>query len=352
MTATTVNLALELAERGWIPDLLLRRGIRRLLDSRLRQLGAGADGGEPGGGALAERMRHGPLAIATNAANRQHYELPAAFFETVLGRHLKYSGCYWPPGTATLDDAEAAALELASKRAGIEDDMEVLDLGCGWGSLALWIAERFPRCRVTAVSNSGRQGEFIRGRAAARRLGNVEVLTADVNRFRPERTFDRIASVEMFEHLRNYSLLLERLAGWLEPDGKLFVHVFCHRSRPYFFEDRGEPSDWMARYFFTGGLMPSERLMEEFAGPLRLERRWRVNGLHYERTARAWLANLDRRRYQVLPVFQSVYGADAERWFQRWRLFFLACAELFAYNDGEEWFVSHSLWSPAASAVH
>jgi cyclopropane-fatty-acyl-phospholipid synthase len=337
----------DLVERGWIPDPIVRRGIRRLLENRIQEINS-----DPGATAvLADQMRQSPLAIETDSANEQHYELPAQFFQTVLGSHLKYSCCYWPEGTTSLDEAEAAALELTCSRAEIEDGMEVLDLGCGWGSLTLWIAEHFPNCRVTAVSNSAPQGDFIRGRALALGLTNVEVLTADMNQLQLARTFDRIVSIEMFEHMRNYSLLLERVAGWLRPDGRLFVHVFCHRSRPYLFEDKGS-SDWMARHFFTGGLMPSERLLEEFAGPVRLERRWRVNGRHYEKTSLAWLANMDRRKDEIRRLFESVYGPDAERWLHRWRMFFLACAELFGYRNGEEWFVSHSLWSVGETAVH
>jgi cyclopropane-fatty-acyl-phospholipid synthase len=297
-------------------------------------------------------MRESPIALETDTANDQHYELPPAFFEIALGRHLKYSGCYWPEGIESLDAAEAAALEQTCERAGIRDGMRVLDLGCGWGSLSLWIAEKFPECRITSVSNSAPQGDFIRERARERGLRNIDVLTADMNTFQIAQTFDRIVSVEMFEHMRNYSALLERVASWLEPDGKLFVHIFCHREHPYFFEDLGT-GDWMARHFFTGGLMPSERLMEEFSGALALEERWRVNGRHYEKTALAWLGNMDRNRGRILVIFAETYGkADAERWFQRWRMFFLACAELFGYGDGEEWFVSHSLWSPRSAPVN
>jgi len=339
--------ALNLAEQGWLPDPLVRLGIRRLLDTRIQEINS-----DPHSSAdFAEQMRHGPLAIETDRANEQHYEVPPEFFLTVLGSHLKYSGCYWPAGATSLDEAEAATLEMTCTRAEIEDGMEVLDLGCGWGSLSLWIAQHFPKCRVTSVSNSAPQGEFIRQRARAQGLTNIDVLTADMNDFQAAKTFDRIVSIEMFEHMRNYSLLLERVAGWLEPDGKLFVHIFCHRSRPYLFEDEG-PGDWMARHFFTGGLMPSEHLMDEFAGPVRLERRWRVDGTHYEKTALAWLANMDRNKDAIRPLFESVYGSDAERWFHRWRMFFLACAELFGYDDGEEWFVSHSLWAPQPASVN
>ncbi|MDH3524200.1 MAG: cyclopropane-fatty-acyl-phospholipid synthase family protein [Acidobacteriota bacterium] len=336
---------LNLAENGWLPDPAVKAGIRRLLRGRISSIRS-----DPHGIAeLTRQMRASPIALATDAANDQHYELPPRFFELALGRHLKYSGCYWPAGTESLDAAEAAALEQTCRRAGIRDGMRILDLGCGWGSLSLWIGERYPNCRITSVSNSAGQGDFIRERALERGIRNLEVLTADMNAFQAARTFDRIVSVEMFEHMRNYEVLLARLAGWLEPDGRLFVHVFCHREHPYFFEDEGA-GDWMARHFFTGGLMPSERLMEEFSGPLRLAERWRVNGRHYRKTALAWLGNIDRNREEILAIFTATYGpADATRWFHRWRMFFLACAELFGFNDGEEWFVSHSLWSPAES---
>ncbi len=332
--------ALKLAERGLVPDPLVRSGIRRLLDSRLQQVHSDPEAADR----LVAEMRQSPLAIETQTANEQHYELPPEFFTIVLGRHLKYSACYWPDGTTSLSAAEAAALELTCQRAGIEDGLDVLDLGCGWGSVTLWIAEHFPHCRITAVSNSAPQGDFIRRQADLRGLPQIEVLTADMRTFEIDRQFDRIVSVEMFEHMRNYELLFARLASWLKTEGRLFVHVFCHRTQPYFFETKG-PSDWMAEHFFTGGLMPSELLMERFAGPFRLERRWRLDGRHYERTALAWLANMDRHAAQIRAIFESVYGADAERWFQRWRLFFLACAELFGYGDGDEWFVSHSLWT-------
>ncbi|MYF77921.1 MAG: class I SAM-dependent methyltransferase [Acidobacteria bacterium] len=331
--------AIELAERGLVPDALVRRGIRRLLRERLRHIHASPEPED----ALVARLREGPVAAETGAANSQHYEVPAAFFGAVLGRHRKYSCGYWPEGTVSLDDAEAAALELTGRRAGVRNGMDVLDLGCGWGSLALWIAERYPDCRVLAVSNSRSQARFITHVTRVRGLANVTVWTADVNDFKPGGPFDRVISVEMFEHVRNQALLLERVARWLAPGGRLFVHHFCHRSRSYLYEDRG-PGDWIARHFFTGGLMPSERLLDHCADPFELEERWRLSGTHYRRTAEAWLANLDRRRGVVRDVLQSAPGTDADRWVRRWRLFFLACAETFGYRDGREWFVSHSLW--------
>jgi cyclopropane-fatty-acyl-phospholipid synthase len=336
-------VGIELAERGLVPDGLVRLGIRRLLRERIAVL-ASRDAGDRAG--VVESLGRGPMAVATDAANAQHYEWPPEMFEAVLGRHLKYSCGYWPDGVATLDDAEAAALGLTCARADLADGMDVLDLGCGWGSLSLWIAERYPRSRISAVSNSRSQGRFIRAAAASRGLTNLTVQTADMPDFTPVASFDRIVSVEMFEHMRNYALLLDRVAGWLRPDGRLFAHVFCHRTEPYLFEDLG-PGDWMARHFFTGGVMPSETLLDRFAESVRLERRWRVDGRHYARTARAWLHNLDDRREQVRAICAATCGTDADRWVRRWRLFFMACEELFAYDEGREWFVSHSLWRPA-----
>jgi len=341
-----VPWALNLAERGWVADPLIRHGIRRLLENRVRQINSLPDATTR----VAERMYDSPLAVETEAANEQHYELPPTFFEIVLGSHLKYSCCEWSEDTMSLGDAEAAALATVCSRSQVMDGMKVLDLGCGWGSFTLWLAEKYPDCRVTAVSNSAPQGEYIRQQAGARGLPNVEVLSADMNHLELTTRFDRVVSIEMFEHMRNYPLLLERIAGWLKVDGKLFIHIFCHRSSPYFFEDAG-PSDWMARHFFSGGLMPSEGLLESFAGPVQLEDRWRINGKHYEKTALAWLGNMDRHRDEIRTLFESVYGLDAERWFHRWRLFFLACAELFAYREGEEWFVSHSLWGANQAAT-
>ena len=334
----------DLVERGHVPDPLIRFGIRRLLRQRLRSL----DGGDTA--ALVAQMRSAPIALHTSAANEQHYELPPELFRRVLGPRLKYSCCLWPEGVETLAGAEEAALTQACDRAGIADGMEILDLGCGWGSLALWMAERYPGSRILAVSNSSGQRTFIEARSAERGFRNLEVVTADMNDFDParsgaDRRFDRVVSVEMFEHMRNYSELLARIASWLAPGGRLFVHVFCHARHPYLFEDRG-PSDWMARHFFTGGLMPSEDIFHRFEEDLITAERWSLDGRHYERTLREWLDRLDRQRETVLRLFTSVYGTDASRWFHRWRLFFLACAELFAFRSGREWYVAHSLLRP------
>lgn len=334
-----MRLALELAERGWVADPLLRWGIRRRLERRRREIYADPHAVDT----TVDALRQSPLAIETAVANVQHYELPSEFFALLLGPRLKYSCCQWLQDTTTLAEAESAALELACFRAQIADGMKVLDLGCGWGSLALWIADRYRDCRVLAVSNSATQGAFIRARAQSLGLPNIEVETADINHLDVATRFHRIVSIEMFEHVRNHALLLQRIGGWLETDGKLFVHHFCHASRPYLFEDRG-PDDWMARHFFSGGLMPSEELLDRFAGAVGLEQRWRVDGRHYEKTLLAWLANLDRHRAEIEAIFASVYGAETRRWLQRWRIFLLACAECFGYGDGDEWFVSHSLW--------
>lgn len=341
-----MSLAISAAEKGWVPEPLLRWGIRRLLRERRMALAAG------GTEARRERfeahlaaMEKAPLALATSEANEQHYEVPAEFFVQVLGRHLKYSSCLWEDGVSSLDEAEAAMLRLSCERASLEDGMRVLDLGCGWGSLSLWIAESFPRCRITAVSNSALQRRFIEERLAAGGLSNLRVVTADMNDFEADGRFDRVVSIEMFEHMRNWKALFRRIARWLEPEGKLFFHVFCHREMPYFFETGGS-GNWMGRNFFTGGMMPSETLPFALMEDLTVESHWRVPGLHYARTSQAWEENLRARRQEILEVFSRTYGPrEARRWWGRWRLFFLACEELFGYSSGEEWFVSHYLAS-------
>lgn len=329
-----------LAERGLVPDPLIRLAIRRLLRERLAELAA-----LPDDEAFVETLREGRLAVSPEAANAQHYEVDPELFRQVLGPRLKYSCALFPSAQTTLEEAEERMLELSAERAGLADGQRILELGCGWGSLTLWMAERHPNSRITAVSNSKPQREFILGRCQEQGLRNVEVLTADVSELdlgaRPP--FDRVVSVEMFEHMRNWEGLLRRIAGWLAPDGRLFVHVFCHRERAYPYEVRS-PGDWMARHFFTGGIMPSDRLLYRFGDALQVARHWRLGGLHYQRTCDGWLARLDARRDQVRPALVRSYGAsDADRWHQRWRLFFLACSELFGYRGGSEWGVSHYL---------
>jgi cyclopropane-fatty-acyl-phospholipid synthase len=326
-----LSLGLELAERGRVPLPLLRAGIRRLLASRLRE--ARTAGGLD---AFLRELEGAPVAPVPEAANAQHYELPAEFFGLVLGPHLKYSCAWWPPGVNRLEDAEAAALELTAERAGLADGQRILELGCGWGSLSLYLARRFPAARITAVSNSSTQRAFIEARAPA----NLTVVTADMNGFDPRARFDRVVSVEMFEHMRNWRALLGRVASWLEGDGRLFVHVFCHARHAYPFET-AESGDWMGRHFFTGGIMPAYDLLPRASDAFAVEERWWLDGRHYQRTAAAWRANLEARRAEVTTVLRRHYGADAGRWYQRWRLFFLACEELFGFHGGSEWGVGH-----------
>jgi len=340
---------IDFAERGQVPDWLIRMGIRRLLRRRLEEVTSRfVDHSLAGRGELltsqfAEEMRNSPMVVAADSANDQHYEVPPEFFETVLGRHLKYSCGLWATDDVSLDNSEAAMLQLTCQRAEIEDGMRILELGCGWGSLTLWMAEHYPACRITAVSNSAPQRRYIERQCAERGIGNVEVLTNNIADFRPDRQFDRVVSVEMFEHVRNYELLLNRIADWLHPDGKLFVHIFCHRQFAYPFETNGA-SDWMARHFFTGGIMPSEDLLREFPDDLGVSGQWHVSGLHYSRTCEAWLEKLDANADSLRELFGRELGArEASVQLQRWRMFFMACSELFRFRGGEEWGVGHYL---------
>jgi len=345
-----MQTAIELMERGYVPDWLTRTGIRRLLAQRLREEGRHDPEQRAAERArLMETLKQSPIALHADAANAQHYEVPASFFQHIMGRHLKYSACYWPAPVMTLSDAEAAMLSLTCERAQIMDGQQILELGCGWGSLTLWMAEHYPKASITAVSNSASQREFILARAAERGLKNLQVITADMNEFSTKKHFDRVVSVEMFEHMRNYRELLSRISGWLKPDGKLFVHIFAHRELAYPYEVDGD-ADWMARHFFTGGLMPSWDLLPGFDEDLKLETRWWVNGRHYQRTCEAWLRNQDRHEAAIREIFREVYGAEAGRWFQRWRVFFMACAELFGFNGGEEWGVAHYRFEQARAA--
>lgn len=333
---------IDLMERGLLPDRIIRQGIRRLNRRRLQleqqsdpaaQLQAKMD--------FIHQLRQSEIAIETDKANQQHYELPPGFFEKVLGPHLKYSCCLWEDDVVNLEQAEQAALKQICQRAQISDGMDILELGCGWGSFSLWAAQHYPNCHITAVSNSALQRDFILNQCDQRQLNNVEIITTDANVFTAKKTYDRIVSIEMFEHMRNYHNLLHRVSQWLKPEGKLFVHIFVHREYPYFFETQGE-DDWLGQYFFTGGIMPSDDLLHYFQDDLILDYQWRLSGMHYFHTAEAWLKKMDNAKEDIMPIIVDVYGLkNAARWFQRWRVFFMACAELWGYNDGNQWWVSH-----------
>jgi cyclopropane-fatty-acyl-phospholipid synthase len=337
-----MNKALRLVEQGKMPDAVVRWGIRRLLAERLRLEDKGSmEANAQARQKYIQNLKESPVAIAVDKANEQHYEVPAAFFLKTLGPRLKYSCCWWEPETDSLKKAEEDMLALTCERAQLLEGMNILELGCGWGSLTLWMAEQYPGARVTAVSNSRTQREFILARCKERGLANVEVITADMNDFRTPGTYDRVVSVEMFEHMRNYEELMARVASWLKPGGKLFVHIFTHRFLAYLFEVR-DASDWMSRFFFTGGQMPSDDLLLFFQRDLLMEDHWCVNGVHYTKTLLAWLEKMDAAKEEIMGIMRQVYGEkDAHLWFVRWRIFMLACAELFGYRGGEEWLVSH-----------
>lgn len=338
-----IESATQIGESFAWPDPLLRNAIGLLVARTGRRL-QGADVGI--NRLFAQEMDAYPVAVHMSDANAQHYELPERFFALVLGPQRKYSCCLFASADTSLADAEDHALAQTAERAGLQDGQSILELGCGWGSLSLWMAERYPDARITAVSNSSSQRAYIVGEAARRRLTNLAVVTADMNDFAVEETFDRIVSVEMFEHMSNWRLLLSRMKEWLKPDGRAFIHVFSHAETPYRF-DRDDDADWIARHFFTGGLMPSHALMHEFPESFTVERDWRWNGTHYRRTADAWLANYDDHAREIEGILGEVYGKDASLWQRRWRLFFLATSGLFGHAGGAAWGISQYRLAPS-----
>ena len=340
-----ITLLIKLAEKGLLPDSFIRFGIKRLCSERLVKASSFSDEDmEKEHAAWIEVLKKSPIALVPEKANEQHYEVPPRLFELVLGNKLKYSSGFWPEGISSLDQSESAMLDLTSERAELVDGQDILELGCGWGSLTLYMAEHFPKSKITAVSNSNDQRQFIEERCRQLKLDNVRVITADMNDFRAEGLFDRVVSIEMFEHMRNYEKLLGRVNTWLKKEGKLFVHIFSHQKVAYPFEDNDD-ADWMAREFFSGGQMPSHRLLMSFPGQMKIEKDWRVSGTHYEKTSLAWLQKMDKNKAEVLELFKKTYGEnDAKSWFQRWRIFFMSCEVLFGFGRGSEWGGSHYLF--------
>lgn len=339
----------RLLESNMVPDAVIRFGIRRMLAQKLAEEERLCEKSEERKlTRFAEELKLQPIAIATAKANQQHYEVPTEFYKLVLGPRLKYSCAFWTDQTETLKQAEEAMLTLTCERAELtNNDMRILELGCGWGSLSLWMAERYPSAKILAISNSKTQKEHIDNEISQRGLKNLEVRTCDINDFTTTEKFDRVVSVEMFEHLKNYELLFERISDWLLPTGKLFVHIFSHRKFAYHYVNV-DGNDWLTEHFFTGGMMPAENLFSYFQRDLAIEKQWRVNGSHYQKTCAAWLANMDGNRSEIEPILSATYGKEVRRWWVYWRLFFLACEELFNFKNGEEWIVSHYLFGNAS----
>lgn len=335
----------KLLVNNQIPDFLIRMGIRKYLKQRLREENKG--GGEAQQRHLLQfinTLKNSPIAVNTADANEQHYEVPTEFYQYCLGENLKYSCGFWKPGVTDIDISERDMLELTCERAELENGQNVLELGCGWGSLSLFMAAKYPGSIFTVVSNSRTQKQHIDEQAFLRNIQNLKVITADMNTFHTDEKFDRIVSVEMFEHMRNYKLLMQKVASFLDDHGKVFVHIFTHKEFAYLFEIKDE-TDWMSKYFFSGGVMPSNDLLLHFNDDLNMEKQWLVNGTHYAKTSEAWLSNMDIHRDEIMPLFEQTYGKDeALKWWVYWRIFYMSCAELWNYDDGNEWMVSHYLF--------
>ena len=333
----------DLLARNLLPDAAIRLGIRNLLSKKLREeTRENAISQSEALAAFVDELKRSPIAIKTAAANEQHYEVPTDFFKLVLGPRMKYSSGYWPREDTTFAESEEAMLALTCQRAELTDGLDILELGCGWGSLTLWMAEKFPNARITGVSNSSTQKLHIEAEAARRGLGNVRIVTADMNDFEAgDSAFDRVVSVEMFEHMKNYQRLMAKVARWLRLGGKLFVHIFTHREFAYHFEGK-DPSDWITRYFFDGGTMPSDDLLLYFQNDLSIEKHWRVSGTHYQRTSEAWLEKMDANEPAITPILEKTSGPEnTAKWRAYWRVFFMSCAELWGFRGGNEWLVSH-----------
>lgn len=346
--------ATKMAERGYVPDLLLRQGIRRILRDRLQSINHGdIESANQLTQKMVNAMQAADIAVLTDKANEQHYEVPANYFRYCLGEKMKYSCGFWRDDAANLDTSELDAINITCQRAQLDNGLNILELGCGWGSLTLHMASSFPDSNISAVTNSTSQAEYIRDKASSLGLANITVFVENMTSFQPQQQFDRVVSVEMFEHMRNWPTLFARVADWLNAEGKFFMHVFCHKNTPYFFEDEGE-NDWMSRTFFSGGLMPSSSLPLRFQADLSIESQWAWNGKHYAKTANAWLSKMDANKSKIMPLFEECYGSEqALIWWNRWRMFHTACAELFAYRDGQEWMVGHYLFQkkPATSVL-
>ncbi len=332
-----VSNVIVAAERVPLPDVIIRAAIQRLCSRTAARLAAGNAESDA---SFADEMAARAIAEHADAANAQHYEVPAAFFGRVLGPNRKYSSCFYKEPASTLQEAEEEALRQTVDHAALADGQSILELGCGWGSLSLWMARQFPNSQIVAVSNSNSQREYIESEAFRRGLNNLRVITADMNGFDPQRKFDRIVSVEMFEHMMNWRALMSRVRSWLAPDGRFFMHIFTHRTGAYLF-DRADREDWIAQHFFTGGVMPSHHLIRQYSDIFTVVKEWRWSGAHYQRTALDWLSRFDAHRDEIESVLRPVYGNDTALWMRRWRWFFLATAGLFGYADGSEWGVSH-----------